>query len=200
VIRLGRSNLYIGGAGNRVDGYINVDLFPVAGIDVVCDAERLPFRSASFDRVDCVAVLEHTPSPAAMVSEIERCLRPGGGCFLVVPFCHPFHEYPRDYWRFSRDGLSRLVESLEVVESGWFTGPTATLLIVLIEYVKIWLPARWMKQAVWVVLGWLLFPLRYLDIVMLRLPDAGQLGNHAYLWARKRQLDDDAREPREQFP
>ncbi len=186
VIPLGRRNLYIGGAGNAVEGYVNVDLFKLPGVDVVCDAERLPFRDGVFDRVDCDAVIEHTPDPQRLVREIERCLRPGGGCHLVAPFCHPFHEYPRDYWRFSLDGLERLVSPMETVETGWLAGPTATLLIVVIEYVKIWMPFRWMKRGAWAVLGWLLFPLRYLDALLWRNPDARQLGNHGYVWARKR--------------
>ncbi len=184
-VALGEHNLYIGGSGNHVEGYVNVDLFPSPGVHVVCDAELLPFHSGVFDRIDCEAVLEHTPNPARMVAEISRCLKIGGGCWIVAPFCHPFHEYPRDYWRFTPDGLEQLVQPLQVIESGWLTGPTATLLIVLIEYVKIWLPAKWIKQAAWVILAWLLFPLRYLDLILLRLPDARQLGNHAYLWARK---------------
>jgi hypothetical protein len=35
------------------------------------------------------------------------------------------------------------------------------------------------------VLGWLLFPLRYLDVWLLRTRGAGRLGNHCYLWLRK---------------
>ena len=185
VIPLGRRNLYVGGAGSRVDGYINADLFAMPGVDVACDAERLPFRDDVFDRVDCEAVLEHTPSPRQLVSEIRRCLKPGGGCFLVAPFCHPFHEYPRDYQRFTLDGLRELVRPMEPLESGWLAGPTATLLVFTIEYVKLWLPRRWMKQAAWVALGWTLFPLRYLDKALVRSVDARQLGNHGYLWARK---------------
>jgi len=181
----GRRNLYIGGAGNQVPGWINVDLFALPGVDVVCDAEHLPFLDESFDRVDCDAVIEHTPDPAQLLAEMRRCLKSGGGCRIVAPFCHPFHEYPRDYWRFSLDGLERLVAPMEVVYKGWLTGPTATLLVILIEYVKLWMPFQWMKQAVWFVLGWLLFPLRYLDVLLLRSPHARQLGNHAYVWARK---------------
>ena len=47
---LGRWNLYIGGAGCSVDGYVNVDLFPLPGVDVACDAERLPFRHDIFPK------------------------------------------------------------------------------------------------------------------------------------------------------
>src|SRR5580693_6986801 len=34
---LGRWNLYIGGAGRVVDGYVNLDLFAVSGVDVAAD-------------------------------------------------------------------------------------------------------------------------------------------------------------------
>lgn len=168
-----------------MDGFINVDLCPLPGIDVACDAEHLPFRDDVFDLVDCNAVIEHTPSPRALVGEIRRCAKPGGGCHWVAPFCHPFHEYPNDYWRFTEDGRCELVKPIEVVETGCQTGPTATLLITVIEYVKLLMPANWMKKGVWVVLGWVLSPLRYLDLLLAKRPDAKQIGNHAYVWACK---------------
>ena len=34
-------------------------------------------------------------------------------------------------------------------------------------------------------LDWLLFPLRYLDLPLLRTSRAGRIGNHCYLWLRK---------------
>jgi len=42
---LGRWNLYIGGAGRRVDGYVNLDIAAVAGVDVVADL--YPYDRAS---------------------------------------------------------------------------------------------------------------------------------------------------------
>ena len=114
LIPLGTHNLYIGGAGNQVSGYINVDLVALPGVDVVCDAENLPFRDETLDRIDCEAVIEHTPDPMKLLAEIHRCLKKGGGCRVVAPFCHPFHEYPSDYWRFSIDGLHRLVAPMRV--------------------------------------------------------------------------------------
>src|SRR5690349_9378251 len=56
---LGPRNLYIGGAGSRPDGYINLDLFPVPGVDVSADVHQLPFASGLFQCVECDAVLEH---------------------------------------------------------------------------------------------------------------------------------------------
>ena len=182
---LGRWNLYIGGAGARVDGYVNVDLVALPGVDVVANAERLPFRGSVFQRVECDAVLEHVECPDRVMGEIERVLAPGGFAHIVSPFCHPFHEYPRDFRRFTPDGLKQLAGSLEVVAEGWRTGPTATLLVFVLEYVKAWLPWRQARVVAHGLLGWLLFPLRYLDLILLRSRRAGQIGNHCYVWLRK---------------
>jgi SAM-dependent methyltransferase len=138
-----------------------------------------------FQRVECDAVLEHVRSPELVVREIRRVLAPGGYAHLVTPFCHPFHEYPKDYRRFTIDGLKQLACGMEVVASGWRTGPTATLLVFTIEYVKLLLPWRTWRAVAHGVLGWLLFPLRYLDVLLLRSPEAGRLGNHCYVWLRK---------------
>jgi len=182
---LGRWNLYIGGAGSRVVGYVNIDLFALPGVDVVANAEQLPFRCSTFQRVECDAVLEHVECPDRVVREIERVLAPGGFAHIVAPFCHPFHEYPRDFRRFTPDGLKQLAGSLEVVAEGWRTGPTATLLIFILEYVKAWLPWRPARVVAHGVLGWLLFPLRYLDLFLFRSSRSGQIGNHCYVWLRK---------------
>jgi SAM-dependent methyltransferase len=182
---LGRWNLYIGGAGNLVEGYVNVDLFILPGVDVAADAHRLPFRSALFQRVECDAVLEHVARPEQVMREIERVLAPGGFAHVVTPFCHPFHEYPRDFRRFTPDGLRLMAGGLVVVAEGWRTGPTATLVVFLLEYCKLLLPWRAWRIAVHGVLGWLLSPFRYLDLLLLRSPQAGRIGNHCYLWLRK---------------
>jgi SAM-dependent methyltransferase len=182
---LGRRNLYIGGAGNRIEGAINLDLFPLPGVDVAADAHKLPFPDAVFVRVECDAVLEHVRDPRRVMQEITRVLVPGGYAHLVTPFCHPFHEYPRDYQRFTLDGLKELAVGMDIVAGGWRTGPTATLLVFSLEYAKLLLPWRWWRILAHGLLGWLLFPLRYLDLYLLRTPLAGRIGNHCYLWVRK---------------
>ena len=182
---LGRWNLYIGGAGRRVPGYVNLDLVSIPGVDVVADAEQLPFPAEVFQRVECDAVLEHVQDPERVMSEIHRVLAPGGYVHLVTPFCHPFHEYPKDFRRFTLDGLKQLAGPMEVVAEGWRTGPTATLLVFVIEYVKLLLPFRAWRVGAHVVCGWVLFPLRYVDLLLFRSAAAGRIGNHCYLWLRK---------------
>jgi SAM-dependent methyltransferase len=182
---LGRWNLYIGGAGRSVAGYVNLDLFPMPGVDVAADAEALPFPDGRFARIECDAVLEHVRDPARVMSEMRRVLAPDGYLHLVTPFCHPFHEYPKDYRRFTIDGLKELAGPMTVVAEGWRTGPSATLLVTTIEFAKGLLPWRWWRAASHVGLGWLLFPLRYLDLWLLRTNRAGRIGNHCYLWLKK---------------
>ena len=184
--RLGRWNLYIGGAGARIPDFVNVDLFPLHGVDVVCSAEQLPFRRDLFRWVECDAVLEHVEDADAVVSEIERCLEVGGLAHLVVPFCHPFHEYPRDFRRLTLDGLRQFCRGrLHCVSSGWRTGPAATWIVFTVEFVKAWSEALWWRRLVHVLLGWLLFPLRYLDALLITKPCADRLGNHAFIYAVK---------------
>ncbi|MCZ2078909.1 MAG: methyltransferase domain-containing protein [Bryobacterales bacterium] len=182
---LGRWNLYIGGAGCTVQGYINIDLLAIPGVDVVADAEQLPFPADAFQRVECDAVLEHVCNPERVLSEIRRVLAPGGYVHLVTPFCHPFHECPKDFRRFTIDGLKELAGPLDLIAKGWRTGPTATLLVIFIEYVKLLLPFRAWRALSHVLCGWMLFPLRYLDLLLFRSPDAGRIGNHCYIWLRK---------------
>jgi SAM-dependent methyltransferase len=182
---MGRHNLYIGGAGRIAEGYVNLDLFPFPGVDVAADAEQLPFPDGLFLRVECDAVLEHVRQPERVLREIQRVLSPGGYVHLVTPFCHPFHEYPKDYRRFTPDGLKELAPDMEVVAEGWRTGPTATLLVFAIEYAKLLLPFRFWRILVHGVLGWILFPFRYLDLWFLRSPEVARIGNHCYLWLRK---------------
>ncbi len=182
---LGRWNLYIGGAGRSVDGYVNLDLVAIRGVDVAADAALLPFPDALFQRVECDAVLEHVRDPAAVMREIHRVLAPGGYAHIVTPFCHPFHEYPKDYRRFTLEGLKEIAGPLQPVAEGWRTGPTATLLVFAIEYAKLLFPWRAWRIAAHGVLGWLLFPFRYLDLALFNSPRACRLGNHCYLWLRK---------------
>jgi SAM-dependent methyltransferase len=182
---LGRWNLYIGGAGVTVPGYVNVDLISTPGVDVIADAEQLPFLENTFQRVECDAVLEHVCDPKKAVDEIRRVMLPGGYAHLVTPFCHPFHEYPRDFRRFTIDGLKELVGTKNVVAEGWRTGPTATMLVVTIEYIKLLLPFYAWRVASQFVCGWVFFPLRYIDLFLFRSAHCRRIGNHCYIWWQK---------------
>jgi hypothetical protein len=90
-----------------------------------------------------------------------------------------------DYRRFTPDGIKELAKGMEVVAEGWRTGPTATVLVVILEYVKLLLPFRVWRVIAHGVLGWVLFPFRYPDLLLFRKKAAGRIGNHCYIWLRK---------------
>ncbi len=164
---------------------MNLDILLTPGVDVVADAHALPFPDEVFQHVECDAVLEHVRSAETVMEEMVRVTRAGGTIHAVTPFCHPYHEFPRDFRRFTIDGLRALGAGLEEMDAGWRTGPTATLLVTLLEWTKMLLPWRWWRVAAHGVLGWVLSPLRYADLWLLKSPRAPRIGNHCYIWWRK---------------
>ncbi len=48
------------------------------------NAEMLPFKSVSFDHVNCPGVIHHTPETQKCVSEIARILKPNGQAVITV--------------------------------------------------------------------------------------------------------------------
>jgi SAM-dependent methyltransferase len=86
--------------------------------DLYYDGRRLPFDDKSFDTVLNVQVLEHTPEPGLLVSEMSRVLKADGVLILSAPFDFRLHEEPHDYFRYTPHGLRTLCEKagLEIVE------------------------------------------------------------------------------------
>lgn len=72
----------------------------------VCgDAAALPFKSALFDAVAILEVIEHLERPDVAFSEVDRVLKPGGTVLCSVPFLYPVHDAPRDFQRLTIHGL-----------------------------------------------------------------------------------------------
>ncbi|PZR06353.1 MAG: hypothetical protein DI536_30225 [Archangium gephyra] len=78
--------------------------------DVMYDGTTLPWSGPSFDTVVSFQVLEHTPNPEQLVSEMARVMRPGGTLIISAPFSYRLHEQPYDYFRYTPFGLRTLVE------------------------------------------------------------------------------------------
>ncbi len=97
--------------------YITLDLVDKPGyIDVVADAHAIPFADATFDCVFAAEVVEHLSSPLRFSAEAHRVLVAGGQLILTVPFLFHMHDDPRDYWRFTADGLRELLKNFETVD------------------------------------------------------------------------------------
>ena len=61
-------------------------------ITVAAFGERLPFADASFDLVICDNVVDHAESPATIINELTRVLKPGGLLYFTVNVHHPIYS------------------------------------------------------------------------------------------------------------
>jgi len=93
--------------------YVGVDVQAAPNVDVVANAQSLPFEDGSFDCVICTQLLEHADDPRAVTAEIFRVLRPDGIAFVSTHGVAPYHASPAaavdDYWRWTHAGLERLL-------------------------------------------------------------------------------------------
>ena len=58
---------------------------------IAAAGEHLPFADASFDVVLCDNVVDHAESPAGIVGELVRILKPGGLLYFTVNVHHPVY-------------------------------------------------------------------------------------------------------------
>jgi SAM-dependent methyltransferase len=92
--------------------YVGVDRGGEHGApDVLAAAEELPLRSGAVDVVLSTQILEHVEDPARSLAEFHRVIRPGGTLLLSTHGVWIHHPDPHDYWRWTEEGLRRLVES-----------------------------------------------------------------------------------------
>lgn len=94
-------------------GYESIDILPRAGdvptwVGDVSDMPQVP--NGRYDTVVCHQVLEHVRQPWLALNEFHRVLKPGGRVILSVPHLSRRHELPHDYFRFTQEGLTAMLE------------------------------------------------------------------------------------------
>lgn len=110
--------------GLDIEAGDNVDLvFDICGDPAALDRA---LEGARFDLVVCEHVLEHVRAPWRAAAAIQALLAPGGHLLVAVPWVHPHHARPDDYWRMSFAGVALLFEALDVVDL-FYTGTAAGL-------------------------------------------------------------------------
>jgi SAM-dependent methyltransferase len=104
--------------------YYGVDLavgdvaWDYSRLDTVADLGALPFLAGTFEAALNVVTLEHLSEPAVALAELGRVLEPGGRLLLVAPHEWEVHQAPHDYFRYTRYGLTHLLQKagFEAVE------------------------------------------------------------------------------------
>jgi len=95
-------------AGANVDRVADI-CADFADLDATLDGRRFGF-------IVCQHVLEHVRQPWLAARNIQRLLRPGGHCYVGVPWVQAFHGFPSDFWRFSFRALLELFDELEFID------------------------------------------------------------------------------------
>lgn len=119
--------------------------------DIVGDIHALPLADNSVDAFICIAILEHVEEPHQAVKEMYRVLKPGGYCYIYVPFLyyyHPMEGYYRDFYRFTCDGVKYLTRDFTAVEIQNVRGAVATVANLLPIFSKKTTVFDWLDRAV----------------------------------------------------
>lgn len=78
--------LYIGCGKDIREGYINLDIAKLPGVDIVWDLSKLPlpFKDGEFDEILTINLFEHMDY-VPLMKELHRVLTPGGKLVITVP-------------------------------------------------------------------------------------------------------------------
>ena len=78
--------LNLGCNRNALDGWVNVDIQPLPGVDMVVDlGQRWPWDDGSIHYIRAFDVFEHLPDPINTMNEAWRVLGHGGLLEVLVP-------------------------------------------------------------------------------------------------------------------
>jgi SAM-dependent methyltransferase len=153
--------------------YVAVDLRLTPLVNVIANAERIPFLSQEFDLVLCTQMLEYAPDPGLVLAEIHRVLKPGGRLLLSVPSVFP-QEAEEDRWRFLPAGIRQLLSAFSEVEivpeGGSIAGFFRTINVCLHLFAK--------YAVIRTALSYTVIPV--LNLIGLGLEKMVRSGNHAF--------------------
>jgi SAM-dependent methyltransferase len=124
----------LGCGGVKPEGFVGLDRYAQAGVDVVADLNRsLPFRNDSVDLVYASHSLEHVADLLAVVKEMYRVCTHGAQVCIVAPYYHqalnvanPYHtqvfnEHTPRFWTNAPTTRIPLEEFAHPHAVGWGT-------------------------------------------------------------------------------
>jgi len=166
---------------------INIDISPYKNVDIVADISKLPFRKNSIDAVLSIAVLEHLSNPEKVVAEMHRVLAPGGFAYCIVPFMYGFHSSPNDFSRWTEPGVRILFGQFRSCEIGIASGPSSALIAMAAEFLACLFSFNilFLYKFFWILFTIILFPIKYLDLLLNQYGYSKNIACTFYLIARK---------------
>jgi len=164
---------------------LRTDIFISPRVDFVSDAHRIPLCDGTLDGVVLQGVVEHVARPWVIAAEIVRALKPGGVVYCEGPFVQWYHEDPKDYYRFTEDGLKELFSGCDVLHSGVAIGPVGAVIGISRELLPILFAGPYLYWPLKWLVGWLTTPFVLLDRFYRRRPRAKTIALGVYVVMRK---------------
>lgn len=97
---------------------ISFDILPCENVDIVGEAENLPFKDNVFDLIDSCAVFEHVHNPLTAIKEVKRVLKPNGILRIDNSFMQSYHGFPSHYFNMTcQANETYLVDDFELIQS-----------------------------------------------------------------------------------
>ena len=89
--------------------------------DIICDiCSDVTELQNKYDKIICIAILEHVYDPFRAVSNLRKMLKNNGIIYGMVPYLYHYHAPQdlkfQDYFRFSKDALAYLFKDFDNVE------------------------------------------------------------------------------------
>jgi SAM-dependent methyltransferase len=151
---------------------VNLDYYFFKEVDIVADADCIPFADGTVDVVIAEYMLEHVTNPFRVCEEMTRVLRSGGILYVSYPFIHPYHSFPKDFFRFTYSGMQEMLPGMEVVRQGPLTGPASRWIGATAELISFFGMGTKLSFLLRGLVLAVLFPIKYLDLILNRLPGA----------------------------
>jgi SAM-dependent methyltransferase len=169
------AKLHVGSGNDILPGWINHDLAPLPGVDVVHDLEAFPwpFEDNGFEEIRMINVLEHLSNAIKSIEELHRISNSGAKVCIRVPYWNSrdmatdpthktfFSEYSFDYFdpskRHCQERPYYSKARFRIVRKHFYTNIT---IFNLVGYLKISFPplqaimsafARHLCGVIWVV-------------------------------------------------
>ncbi|MEW6570847.1 MAG: class I SAM-dependent methyltransferase [Nitrospirota bacterium] len=130
ILHLGSGNIPC--ADHRV---ISLDVLPCQHVDIVSEAEELPFQDNTFDYVESGAVFEHVYDPAEAIKEVKRVLKHDGIFRIDTAFMQSFHGFPEHYFNMTPLAVETFLADDFILEES-YVPDSATPLKSLIDLVE----------------------------------------------------------------
>ena len=138
--------LNLGGGLIEKKDFVNVDILKGADIEHDLNKAPYPFKNDSIDFIFCSHTLEHLKEPEIFFNEVQRILKKGARCQIVVPhYKHP--------WAYSNFGHRGFYEPNAIdnvcVDDGHIVKTPFKLILTSIRHRNkmFWMP----KEIIWVI-------------------------------------------------